>query len=178
MKFDREQEMLIPIQLWLRQYANRIDVEFGCGFQNQFIPDVVGIAVDMIKVQDIKRTTPRSRGQIRKLIGQGELFEKYDYDLIAIELKLRNFVEAYFQAKMYAWFGFRSYIAMPEGVYNNLPHIRKEVLRNEGLGFLEVGEKGVVDVRLEAKHRVRYSIEDKVQIVERLIMRLKKELTQ
>lgn len=179
MGFAKEKEMLMAVQNWLAPQITMAVEEFRCGFQGLFTPDIVGIKCDAPEIQGIERSTPKSRGEIRRLIGQGELFEMYAYDLIAVELKLSNFAEAYFQAKMYSWYGFRSYIAMPQEVFSGMKHIRKEVMRNDGIGFLSVSERfgvGHVDVEIKARPRIRYSLEEKVQIVERLIMKFKQQI--
>jgi hypothetical protein len=181
MSFSKEKEMLLAVQDWLSPQITIAVEEFRCGFQGLFTPDIVGIKCDSLEIQGIERSTPKSRGEIRRLIGQGELFEMYAHDLIAVELKLNNFPEAYFQAKMYSWYGFRSYIAMPDEVFSGMKHIRKEVMRNDGIGFLSVSDShgvGHIEVEIKATPRTRYSLEEKVQIVERLIMKCKQMMKQ
>jgi len=174
MEFAKEHDMLFTVQEWLKERSDFTATELACGFHGQFVPDIVGIICNVNAVRDLSRRTPRSRSDIRKTIGQGDRPEIYHSDLFAIELKLRNFPEAYFQAKTYSQFGFRTYIAMPEGVYDGLPHIRREVMKYDEIGFIEVGE--TCRVRIEAVRRRGYSIEEEAQISERLIMRFKKEL--
>ncbi len=174
MYFTKEKQMLPVVEAWLDERTDFMAAEFGCGFQSRFIPDIVGIVCDANAVRDLTRRTPRSRGDIRRIIGAGEVPEMYHSDMIAVELKMSNFPQAYFQAKMYSQFGFCSYIAMPVGTWDSVGHIRREVLKIDGLGFIEVGDGCAV--RAEARRPRYYSIEEEAQISERLIMRFKKQL--
>lgn len=174
MGFAKEKDMLKTVEAWLYERTDFIAAEFGCGYCNRYVADIVGMACDVNAVRRMKRTAPMGRGRIKKLLANGGMYLNNIKNLIAVELKLDNFPQAYFQAKMYSQFGFRSYIAMPRGTWDRVGHIRREVMKNDGLGFIEVGEK--CEVQIEAKHRVLYSVEDKIQISERLIMRFKESM--
>lgn len=174
MEFRKEKKMLAAVRAWVYERTDFTATEFGCGYCNRYVADVVGMHCDVNAVRSMKRSTPMGRVRIKQMLANGGMYLNNIKDLIAVELKLNNFPQAYFQAKMYSQFGFRSYIAMPGGTWDRAGHIRREVMKNDGLGFIEVGEK--CEVQLEAKPRVLYSVEDKIQISERLIMRFKKEL--
>lgn len=168
----REKDMLKMVQDWLRPQVTAMETELYCGFAGKYVPDIVGITFDIEKVAQLKRQKPMGRGRIKKLLQENRPPQTYHTDLIAVELKLKRFIDAYFQAKMYAHFGFRAYIAMPEAVYFNLLPIRKRVLENEGIGFLSIGEK--CKEILEAKSPIVFNREDEIQIADRLICRFRK----
>ncbi len=102
MNFKKENEMLPIVMDWLRPQVTSIETELECGFTGRYIPDIVAITFDKEAVSRLKRQTPMQRQRIRKLINENRIPKKYHTDMIAVELKLRNFVEAYFQAKIYA----------------------------------------------------------------------------
>ncbi len=60
---------------------------------------------------------------------------------------------------------------MPEGTYHNLKAIRRQVLMNDGIGFIEVGEE--CKVWLPAEVPVVISVEDEIQIAERMLWRFR-----
>lgn len=167
--FAKEKEMLKVVSDWLKPQVTAMETELYCGFAGEYVPDIVGITFDMQKVSQLKRQNPMPRSRIRKLLAENRTPQIYHTDLIAIELKLSRFVDAYFQAKMYAHFGFRAYIAMPNPVYFKLSTIRKKVLENDGIGFIGVGEK--CTELLKARRAVNFSLEDEIQIADRLICR-------
>ena len=172
MDFEKEKDMLEIVESWLSPQVTHYEKELGCGYCSCNVPDIVGIKLDAEKLLEFKRKKPMDRSYIRKMINENRVPLIYHMDLIAIELKLRNFVEAFFQAKMYAYFGFRSYIAMPKGVYANLPAIRIKVMRQDGIGFIAVDHK--CTVILEAQKAIVFSLEEEIQIADRLICGYKK----
>lgn len=169
--FTKEKEMLEIVKDWLRPQVTAMETELYCGFAGEYVPDIVGITFDMKKVSQLKRQNPMPRSRIRKLLAENRIPPTYHTDLVAVELKLRNFVEAYFQAKMYTHYGFRAYIAMPHPVYFKLSTIRRTVLENDGIGFVEVGEK--CKEILKARPATCFSLEDEIQIADRLICRFR-----
>lgn len=171
MTFDKEKEMLPIVMAWLRPQVTAVETELWCGYTGEYVPDIVGITFDKEKVSKLKRRTPRARGEIRKIIERGGVPQVCHTDMVAIELKLNNFVEAYFQAKTYQSFGFRSYIAMPKGSFVKLKAIRHHVVRHDGIGLLEVSDK--CTVLLAARPALTFSIEEEAQISERLICRFR-----
>ncbi len=171
MAFLKEKEMLPIVIDWLRPQVTAIETELWCGYAGEYVPDIVGITFDKGKIADYKRRTPRSRGEIRKIIERGDVPQVCHTDMIAIELKLTNFIEAYFQAKTYQSFGFRSYIAMPKGAFVGLKPIRYHVVRNDGIGLIEVSDK--CTVLLAANPALVFNIEEEAQISERLIARFR-----
>ena len=173
MSFAKEKEMLPIVMNWLRPQVTFAETELWCGYAGEYVPDIVGIALDLQKVAKRKRKSPRSRREIRKIIESFDVPQVCHTDMIAIELKLSNFIEAYFQAKMYQSFGFRSYIAMPEGSFIKLNPIRRLVLQHDGIGFIEVGDK--CKELLVGRPSLSFSIEEEAQISERLICRFIKE---
>ncbi len=171
--FAKEKDMLETVQDWLRPQVTSMETELGCGYAACYIPDLVGIKFEMAKVVNLKRQNPMSRCRIKDLIKVNRVPEMFYSDLVAVELKLRNFVQAFFQAKKYAYFGFRSYIAMPEPFfYNKLDRIRREVMEQDGIGFLQVGEE--CKEMIKARPAVHFSIEDKIQISDRMICKFRK----
>ncbi len=170
MCFDKEKDMVEIVQDWLRPQVTHMQTELWCGFAGKYVPDIVGISFDVEKVLQLKRQTALPRGRIRKLLAGGYVPTVYHTDLVAIELKLTRFTQAFFQAAIYSHFGFRSYIAMPEPGYFNIPGIQQEVLENMGIGFLSVSKKGCKEYKKATKPIV-VSLEDEIQIAERLIFR-------
>ncbi len=170
MTFSKEKEMLPIVIDWLRPQVTAVETELWCGYAGEYVPDIVGITINVKKALARKRQTPRSRGEIRKIIESFDVPQVCHTDMIAIELKLKNFIEAYFQAKMYQSFGFRSYIAMPKGSFVNLKPIRYSAVQRDGIGLLEVSEE--CTELLVAKPALTFSIEEEAQISERLICRL------
>ncbi len=167
--FKKEKEMLLTVYDWLSPQVTSIETEFGCGYCSCYVPDIVGVVFDMAEVAKLKRQRPIARSRTRQLIAEKRIPKLFHSDLIAVELKLKNFVEAYFQAKIYQSFGFKTYIAMPEPVYRKLPAIRVKVMMYDGIGFITVGEQ--CKVRIEAKPSLTFNLEDEIQIVDRLICR-------
>lgn len=170
--FAKEKEMTEVVKEWLRPQVTAMETELYCGFAGKYVPDIVGICFDREKVSTIKRQNPMARGRIRKLLKEKRMPLTYHTDMIAIELKLTRFTQAFFQAAIYSHFGFRPYIAMPEPRYFNLSGLQTEVLRNMGIGFLSVNKKGC-DEYIKAKKSVNVSLEDEIQIADRLICRFK-----
>lgn len=170
--FSKEIEMRPAVMDWLGGIVEHVETELYCGYAGEYVPDVVGISFDHAALANSKRKTPMTRSRIKELLGKGSL-ETYHTDIIAVELKLDRFVEAYFQARKYQSYGFKTYIAMTEGKYWSLKSIRTEILKRDGVGFLEVGEQ--VKVMLEAKEPTDFSLEEIWQITERLAMNFKLE---
>jgi hypothetical protein len=168
-EFAKEKDMLPIVMEWLSPQVTFVETELWCGYAGEYVPDIVGIVLDLQKVSNRKRTSPRSRGEIRKIIESFDVPQVCHTDMVAVELKLSNFVEAYFQAKMYQSFGFRSYIAMPEGSFAKLKMIRYRVLQHDGIGLIEVS--GKCKELLAARPSLSFSIEEEAQISERLICR-------
>lgn len=169
--FSKEIEMRPLVMDWLGGIVEHVETELYCGYAGEYVPDVVGVSFDRTALSNIKRKAPMSRSRIREAIDKGSA-RTYHTKLIAIELKLSRFVEAYFQARIYQSFGFKTYIAMPEGKYWAMSRLRQKILKWDGVGFLEVGEK--VKVLLEAKEPANFAIEEIWQITERLAMNFKK----
>lgn len=164
--FSRENEMTPIVESWLRSECDVVETELACGFGGEYIPDLVGASFDAEKIKKIKRYNPISRTRIRKLIEAGRAPERFHTDLIAIELKLKNFPEAYFQAKMYQSFGMRAFIGMPYEAACSIKKIRCHVLRMDGIGLLGVSQDKC-KVVLRAR-RMKSDYEEEIQITERL----------
>lgn len=165
-----EKDMTPIVERWLSLTVDVIRTEVYCGFAGEYVPDIVGAVFDREKLKSLKRKNPMPRGRIKKLIAEGRPPAMYHRDLVAIELKLKNFPQAYFQAKMYQWFGMRTYIAMPKKVCVSLRPIRMEVLRIDGIGLLSVDEDGCHQL-IHARKAKSTSLENEIQIAERLIPR-------
>ena len=166
MSFSKEKDMTEIVRLWLLSQCDIAETELGCGFCGEYIPDLVGASFDPEKIKLIKRYNPMSRARIRKLIEDGRAPERFHTDLVGVELKLRNFPEAYFQAKMYQSFGMRSFIGMPKEALSCLKSIRVSVLRMDGIGLLSV-TTDECKVVLKAR-KVKSNYEEEYQITERL----------
>lgn len=168
--FNKEKDMTKIVQNWLRPQVTHMETELWCGFAGKYIPDIVGISFDVEKVSQLKRRTPLPRSRIRKLLTGGYIPTIYHTDLVAIELKLTRFTQAFFQAAMYSHFGFRAYIAMPTSSYFNIPGIQREVLENMGIGVLSVSKRGCKEY-IKASKPIVVNIEDEIQIAERLMFK-------
>lgn len=164
----KEKDMTEIVKDWLRPQVTAMETEVYCGFAGEYVPDIVGIKFDVEKVSQLNRRKPLPRCRIRKLLAEGQPPTKYHTDLVAVELKLTRFAQAFFQAVVYSNFGFRVYIAMPEYAYFNLSGVKMKAMRIAGIGFLDVGKDGCEE-RLKAKKPGVVSIEEEFQIAERLI---------
>jgi len=174
--FAKERDMLEIVQDWLRPQVTYMETELYCGFAGEYVPDIVGVCFDVGEVSRLKRRNPLARGRIRKLLADNRPPTKYHTDLIAVELKLNRFAQAFFQAIVYSNFGFRAYIAMPEYAYFNLTGIKHEALEIAGIGFLDVGKDSCTE-RVKAKNPVVVSVEDEYQIADRLMCRFRGRAT-
>lgn len=172
--FAKEKDMIEIVKDWLRPQVTAMETELYCGFAGEFVPDVVGICFDVKKASQSKRITPLARGRVRKLLAENRVPQTYHTDLIAIELKLTRFTQAFFQAIVYRSFGFRTYIAMPDRVYFNLKKTQRKAICAAGVGFLSVAKDACV-VMAEAKSPVTFDLDEEILIADRLICRFKSE---
>lgn len=165
--FSLEKEMTPIVETWLEDFFHVVHRELKCGYVGRYTPDLVAANFDHLRLKMRKRTTPMPRRRIEKLIGGNRTPPIYHTDLVAVELKLKNFPQAYFQAKIYQSYGMRSYIAMPIKVAVNLDWIRREVMRYDGIGLIGVSDKcKVLDV---AVMPVKFELLEQIQIAERMI---------
>ncbi len=164
--FFKEKDMTNIVIDWLSPQFDVVVTELGCGYCSEFIPDIVAASFDEAKIKKITRYTPYSRGSIQHRIDIGKPFELFHTDLVAVELKLKNFAQAYFQAKMYQMHGMRTYIAMPEDVIMSISSRRFIVAKNDGIGLIKV-LKDKCHITLEAQE-VKENYVEQLQITERI----------
>ena len=169
--FALEKDMTPIVAEWLEGQFDIVQPELKCGYVGRYAPDFVAANFDMQKLKSRKRTTAMPRRRIEKSILSLELPVKCHTDLVAVELKLKNFPQAYFQAKICNSYGMRTYIAMPLIVAANQDIIRKEVMEFDGIGLIGVSDK--IKVLIEARRSAVSSVLEEIQIIERLIPKIK-----
>lgn len=165
--FLLEKDMKPIVKKWLTERFQIIREEFRCGYVGKYVPDLVAINFNLAELGTRRRNTPMPRRRIEKQISLGKTPKVYHTNLVAVELKLKNFPQAYFQAKIYNSYGMRTYIAMPIKVAINIDRIRREVLQNDGIGLIGVSDK--CKVFEEATKPSVYKLLEEIQIAERLI---------